>query len=176
MSDVAGERAVGRIVETEAYRGRDDRASHAYPLKRTPRTAVMFGRAGHAYVYLCYGIHRMLNVVVGPHGEPNAILIRAVEPVAGTEVMLRRRGLPGLRRRVAGGPGLVGQALGVALAHDGLDLFEPTSPLRLSGSAGAVAASDILATPRVGVAYAGVDASRPWRFRVRGNAFTSPAK
>lgn len=167
---------VGRIVETEAYRGRDDRASHAYPLKQTPRTEVFFGPPGHAYVYLCYGIHRMFNVICGPRGEPNAVLVRAIEPLRGVGAMLRRRSLDKLQRRVGGGPGLVCQALGIELRHNAVDLFDPSSPIRLEGDFGGVGTSDLLASPRVGIAYAGVDAARPWRFRESGSAFTSPAK
>lgn len=175
VTEVDGAPASGRIVETEAYRGRDDRASHAYPLKRTRRTEVCFGAPGHAYVYLCYGIHRMFNVVCGPVGEPNVVLVRAVEPVGGVDVMLARRGLAKPQRRVAGGPGLVCEALGIALGHNRADLFDPAGPLRLEGAFGSVPDVDVEASPRVGIAYAGGDASRPWRFRERGSPFTSPA-
>ena len=176
MTEVDGEPAIGRIVETEAYRGRDDRASHAYPLKRTRRTEVFFGPPGHACVYLCYGIHRMFNVICGPVGEPNAVLVRAIEPVAGTDAMLRRRGLSEVGRRVGGGPGLVCQALGIALAHNAVDLFSAGSAVRLRGVFGGLPAAAVVSSPRVGIAYAGEDAARPWRFRVSGSGFTSPAK
>ncbi len=174
---VDGQLTTGRIVETEAYRGRDDKAAHSYNYKRTARTEVFFGAAGHAYVYLCYGIHRMFNIIVGPVGEPNAILIRAIEPVAGIATMLARRQLDQVERRVGGGPGLVCQALGIELQHNACDLFDPYSPIQLAGKFDQVAASgSILASPRVGVAYAQECAQWPWRFRESGSDFTSPAK
>ena len=171
-----GERTVARIVETEAYRGRDDRASHAYAYRRTPRTEVFFGPPGHAYVYLCYGIHRMFNVIAGPVGEPNAVLVRAVEPVEGVGVMLRRRRLSAPTRRISGGPGLVCQALGIGLSDNGADLLDPQGRVRLDGPFGSLPAKRVTRTPRVGVAYAGEAASWPWRFRDSESAFTSPAK
>lgn len=165
-----------RIVETEAYRGRDDRAAHSYGYKRTKRTEVFFGEAGRAYVYLCYGIHRMFNVIVGPVGEPNAVLVRAVEPLVGTGLMLRRRKLERGSRRLTGGPGLVTQALGITLDDNGCDLFSAASQVRLSGPFGSLPAKQLTVGPRVGVDYAGACALRPWRFRESGNAYTSPAK
>jgi len=165
-----------RIVETEAYRGSDDRAAHSYGYKRTKRTEVFFGPAGHAYVYLCYGIHRMFNVVVGAIDEPNAVLVRAVEPLEGQELMCSRRGLQTPSTRLSSGPGLLSQALGVSLDYDGCDLLGEDSPIRLRGMLGSLSAKQITVGPRVGVAYAGECALRPWRFRVSGNPFTSPAK
>ncbi len=175
-SEIDGALTAGRIVETEAYRGRDDRASHAYPLKRTPRTEVFFGPPGHAYVYLCYGIHSMLNVIVGPEQEPNAVLIRAVAPARGVELMLARRKLGRPVRRLSGGPGLVCAALGITRSQNAVDLFDPASPVRLSGTFGSLAAKRITVGPRVGIDYAGACAARPWRFRESGSAYTSPAK
>ena len=164
------------IVETEAYRGADDRASHAYNLRRTPRTEVFFGPPGVAYVYLCYGVHRMLNVITGPEGCPNAVLIRGVAPLKGTQHMLRRRGLHSVSRRLSGGPGLLTQALGVELQHNGADYFDPLSPLRLGGRFNSCPDERVLVGPRVGIAYAQECAQRPWRFRVLDSGFTSAAK
>ena len=176
-SELDGQVCSARIVETEAYRGRDDRACHAYGYKRTKRTEVFFGPAGRAYVYLVYGIHRMFNVICGPAGEPNGILIRAVEPLTGGATMLARRRRDRADRRLTGGPGLLCQAFGIELGHSGLDLLMRDSPIRLTGPYETLAhPGAATASPRVGVAYAGEDAARPWRFRVPGNAFTSPAR
>lgn len=150
-----GERTAVRITETEAYRAPDDRACHAYGNRRTARTETMFGPPGTAYVYLCYGIHHLFNVVTGPRDTAHAVLVRAGEPIEGLEVIRRRR--QG-RRNLAVGPGVLTQALGIRTEHDGHDLaagpiwLEPdqTLPSR--------------AGPRVGVDYAGTCALRPWRF------------
>ena len=175
-TDSSGVETVGRIVETEAYRGADDKASHAYPLKRTPRTEVFFGEPGHAYVYLCYGIHRMFNVITGPVGTPNAVLVRAIEPLSGIEAMLKRRELTRVQRRVGGGPGLVCQALGIGLDDNASDLFDGASRVRLSGVFGGHSPKQVIASPRVGIPYAEECAAWPWRFRIAGNGFTSPAR
>lgn len=154
-----GERTAIRITETEAYRAPDDRACHAYGNRRTARTETMFGAPGTAYVYLCYGIHHLFNVVTGPEGTAHAILVRAGEPVEGVEVMRARRSG---RKNLAVGPGVLTGALGIRTAHDGADLragpiwLEPdrTLPSR--------------AGPRVGVDYAGECALWPWRFTATG--------
>ena len=173
---IDGARAAARIVETEAYRGADDKAAHSYGYRRTPRTAVFYEDAGHAYVYLIYGLHQMFNVVVGPPGEPNAVLVRGVEPLSGVELMRTRRGLDAPGPRLTNGPALVCQALGISRAHYGLDLLASGSAVRLVGTLGTVPDPEIVASPRVGVAYAEECATWPWRFRESGNAYTSPAK
>lgn len=169
----------GRIVETEAYGGVTDRASHAYGDRRTGRTETMYRAGGVCYIYLCYGIHHLFNIVTGPEGRPDAVLIRALEPVTGIETMLQRRGLDRVQRRVAGGPGLVTQSLGLTTDQDGLSLIHSNKIwLEMDGAQKADQGRNhgILASPRVGVDYAGEDAERLWRFRLRGNKFTSPAK
>jgi DNA-3-methyladenine glycosylase len=190
---VHGERA-GRIVEVEAYIGRADRASHAR-FGRTERNAPMFGPPGHAYVYLVYGMHRCLNVVTEAPDAPAAVLIRAVEPLAGLCAMRdarvateATRGVPAglapdpvrlesIRRRIdrvpehrlAAGPGLVGAAFGLDLADSGRDLLDPGSDLRLEEDPGAPPFS-IVRTPRIGVAYAGPEwAALPWRLLIEGH-------
>lgn len=173
---VDGVHAAARIVETEAYRGADDRAAHSYGYKRTKRTEVFFGDAGHAYVYLIYGLHQMFNVVVGPPEEPNAILVRGVEPLVGVAQMLKRRRLTAPGPRISNGPALVCQALGISRAHYGVDLLSEGSPVQLRGQLDTVAPDTVIASPRVGVAYAGECAAWPWRFRESGNLYTSPAK
>ncbi len=185
---------VGRIVEVEAYVGRDDLASHAH-VGRTLRNATMFGPPGRAYVYLTYGMHQCLNVVTEADGHPAAVLLRAVEPVAGTDGMRNARldwlqsrfprlddeRLPRARGRVArlpdialaSGPGLLSQAFSVTRGDDGVDLCETTSELRLE------TASDdeplpVEAGPRIGMGTVPEPwHSRPWRFFVPGNPAVS---
>lgn len=168
-----GGRTSGLVVETEAYAGPEDRASHARA-GRTRRTAPMFGPAGHAYVYLVYGMHSCLNVVAEHDGVAGAVLIRALAPLEGVDRMRGRRGAAaGPDARLAAGPARLCQALAVDRGLDGhdltagRDLWIADAPPDL---AGALAARGIVTGPRVGVAYAGADwANRPWRFGVRGH-------
>lgn len=153
----------GPIVETEAYEG-DDPASHSFA-GRTLRNAAMFGPPGRAYVYRSYGIHWCLNVVTGPDGHGAAVLIRALEPRHGVDVMAARRGLAD-PRRLAAGPGRLTQALAVTRAHDGLAL--DAAPFRLTPPEAPVGA--ILAGPRIGITRA---AERPWRFGLAGSPHLS---
>jgi DNA-3-methyladenine glycosylase len=161
----------GRIVETEAYAGPADRASHAYGNRRTARTETMFRGGGVAYVYLCYGLHAMLNVVTGGADVPHAILIRAIEPTHGVDRMRARRRRERVDRTLAGGPGMLTEALGITTRDDGVELTG--SRIWIENRGEAVRADEMVAGPRVGVAYAGVDASLPWRFRVRDCSWTS---
>lgn len=158
----AGVRA-GMILETEAYIGPDDKASHASH-GRTPRTSVMFGPAGFAYVYLVYGMHHCLNVVTEQEGYPAAVLIRAVEPSEGMALMQKERPLPDVRR-LTNGPGKLCQAFGIDRRLNGLDmcgeaLFVEDRDTRLV---------DIVVTTRVGVDYAGPWKDKPWRFYIAGH-------
>lgn len=111
----------GKIVETEAYRAPDDKGSHAYGNRRTKRTATIFGQPGTAYIYLCYGLHHMLNVVTGPEDVAHAILIRAVEPLEGIQIMSQRRGKKVTDKNLTNGPGKLAQAMGITTELDGLD-------------------------------------------------------
>ncbi len=167
VHDHGGVRRVARIVETEAYAGPEDRASHARA-GRTPRTAVMFGPPGRAYVYLVYGLHHCLNVVCSAEGEAAAVLIRAVEPVEGIAAMRAARGRPTDRTaRLAAGPARTCQALGVDLRHDGLDLLAGDELWLATDGSGGMPHDDIAVGPRIGVDYAGHEwAARPWRFGV----------
>jgi len=151
----AGVRTTGRIVETEAYTA-DDPASHSFR-GRTARNEVMFGPAGHLYVYLSYGIHCCANVVTGAEGDGQAVLIRAVEPFDGAEQMFERRG----RHPLADGPGKLCQALGIGLADNGTDLDSHASAIRIFDD-GTPPPADPTVGPRVGITKA-VDV--PWRFR-----------
>jgi DNA-3-methyladenine glycosylase len=158
---------VGRIVETEAYTGPQDKACHA-ARGRTPRTEVMFGPAGHAYVYFIYGFHYMLNIVTERMDFPAAVLVRAVEPVKGIALMKKRRGTEE-PRNLASGPGKLCAAFAIDRSLNGSDLCGDTIYIRDGGEP----APDFIAKPRVGVDYAGKWKHKPWRFLVRGNSFVS---
>jgi DNA-3-methyladenine glycosylase len=160
----------GMVVETEAYGGVDDRASHAFGGRRTPRTTVMYRAGGVAYVYLCYGLHCLFNIITNREEIPHAVLIRALEPCHRVEVMLRRRGAVRVDRTLAGGPGALCRALGINLRHNGINL---TGDVIWLEDGVTVPPSQVCRTPRIGVAYAGEDAARPWRFTLRGSPWLS---
>jgi DNA-3-methyladenine glycosylase len=162
-----------RIVEAEAYGGPKDRASHAWR-GRTPRNESMFGKPGTAYVYLCYGIHRMFNVVTAPENIPAAVLIRGVEPLQGHELMARRRKLDPEDRRLTAGPGALTAALGIRIEWDRTDLV--CGPIRIEDDGVRISHAQILRRPRVGVNYAGPAAKFRWRFSIRDNPWVSPAR
>jgi DNA-3-methyladenine glycosylase len=164
---------VARIVETEAYGGPEDRASHARA-GLTTRTTPMFGPAGHAYVYLVYGMHECLNVVAETDGVAGAVLLRAGAPVCGAELMRVRRGRPAdPEHRLASGPARLAKALGVTRAHNGHDLTLGTR-LWIAATNPPPAPAEIAEGPRVGVAYAGGDwSARAWRFWLRGDPSVS---
>jgi DNA-3-methyladenine glycosylase len=159
-------RAAGRIVECEAYRGPEDLASHS-ARGRTKRTEAMFGPPGHAYVFLLYGASWAFNVVTSPEGQPHAVLVRAVEPVAGIDLIARRRRMPWSARELTNGPGKVAKALAITKADYGRDLCGDDLYLE-DGAAGSIGRS-----PRINVDYAGDWARRPWRFFERGNRYVS---
>ena len=158
----------GRIVECEAYRGPADLAAHS-SRGRTKRTEAMFGPPGRAYVYLLYGVSWAFNIVVAREGEPHAVLVRALEPTLGLDLMAERRRKPADSRLLTNGPGKLCQALGITRADYGRDLVGDELYL-LDGPHGNVARS-----PRINVDYAGDWAARPWRFYERGNRFVSVA-
>ncbi|HXG49804.1 MAG TPA: DNA-3-methyladenine glycosylase [candidate division Zixibacteria bacterium] len=160
---------VGRIVETEAYCGPQDKACHA-SRGRTPRTEVMFGPAGHAYVYFIYGFHHMLNVVTERTGFPAAVLIRAVEPVEGIALMQRRR-KTGVIRELASGPGKLCDAFAIDRSLNGADLCAGELYIQDAGESPPA----VVARPRIGVDYAGEWKHKPWRFLVCGSEFVSKA-
>ncbi|HZH94832.1 MAG TPA: DNA-3-methyladenine glycosylase [Flavisolibacter sp.] len=170
VSNWDGEKTTGRIVETEAYAGERDKASHASK-GLTKRTGVMYGAGGVAYVYLCYGIHQMFNIVTGAQGTPHAVLIRGVEPLEGVDVMLRRTGKRVPDETLTRGPGNVGKAFGFHTAQCGLSL---TGDELYIGDDGIKIDEDkIVASPRIGVAYAGEHALWDYRFYVKGNRYVS---
>lgn len=149
------------IVETEAYAGPEDAASHAFGNRRTARTEVMFAPGGVGYVYLCYGLHHMFNIITGPVDLPQAVLVRAVRITGGEEVVRRRR--RGISERDwASGPGRVCAALGIGMSHYGLDLAGET--IWIEDREVKVPPREVKKTPRIGVDYAGEWAAKPWRF------------
>ncbi len=158
----------GMIVETEAYAGPEDRASHAYNSRRTSRTEIMFHEGGVAYVYLCYGIHHLFNIVTNVEGIPHAILIRAIEPSDGIDQMLLRRNMKEVSPKLSGGPGTLTQALGIKTTQTQTDLTGEQIWLEDRGFL--VPEDKIIAGPRVGVSYAGEDAENPWRFQLKNRS------
>jgi DNA-3-methyladenine glycosylase len=164
VSELHGQRLVGRIVETEAYH-QDDAASHSYN-GQTPRTEVMFGPPGFAYVYFTYGMHYCFNVVTGTAGHGSAVLIRALEPLEGLEVMEQRRGHKP-QHELTNGPAKLCQAFGIDKTLNGHDLRHP--PLQLAPGQ-PVKPADIVQTKRIGITRA-VD--KPWRFYITNNPFVS---
>ena len=157
-----GKLTSGIITETEAYAGVIDRASHAYGGRRTKRTEIMFGQGGTAYVYLCYGIHHLFNVVTNAKDEPHAVLIRAIKPLDGIKTMKERRLKDKIDKTFSGGPGTVSQALGILTGHSGLDLLG--NKIWIEDRGINVSEKDIKKGPRIGVDYAGEDAKLHYRF------------
>jgi len=166
----------GKIVETEAYRAPDDKACHAYQNKLTNRTKIMFEPGGCAYIYLCYGIHHLFNVVTAKAGMAHAVLIRAIEPLDNVSLMLARRTISKATRQLTGGPGVMSKAMGITKAYTGVTLLTKESPIWVEDRGFLVPEKDINASPRVGVDYAEECASWNWRFRLKNSKWTSPAK
>ncbi|HET7522446.1 MAG TPA: DNA-3-methyladenine glycosylase [Bacillales bacterium] len=172
----------GNIVEVEAYCGPEDRAAHSYGGRRTKRTEVMFGPAGHAYLYIIYGIHICLNIVSGPPGKPEAILIRALEPTQGIETMIGNRKISVPRdtegkwninrlKQLTNGPGKLTKALDIPLSLYGHDLTRP--PLDVRPLAEPLPEGGISSGPRIGIDNTGEARHYPWRFWIKGNRFVS---
>jgi len=169
-----GQRTSGRIVEVEAYNGIVDRASHAWSGRRTRRTEVMFGPAGVAYVYLIYGIHHLFNVVTNKRDVPHAVLVRALEPMEGVPVMLERTGKKKLDHTLTRGPGNLSRAMGLHTSHTGTSLLGES--IYIADDGYRPRRSEIVATPRIGVDYAGEDAALPYRFFMKDNPYVSGPK
>ena len=162
-----GVRTEAVILETEAYH-QDERGCHAYNGKRTKRTETLFQAGGIAYVYLCYGIHHLFNVVTGGRDSGQAVLIRAVHPIIGLEHMLERRKMAEPGKRLAAGPGTLSQALGITTEWDGVSLDGPE--IWIEDRNHRISESVIESGPRIGIDYAGEDALLPWRFVVKAEA------
>lgn len=160
----------GRIVETEAYAGEIDKASHAYKGK-TRRTEVIYKQGGTAYVYLCYGIHQMFNIVTNVNDVPHAILIRALEPLEGVDIMLQRTGKKIADETLTRGPGNVGKAFGFHTSQCGVSLMSDELFIRDDGYK--TNESAIATSPRIGVDYAGEHAAWHYRFFIKGNKYIS---
>lgn len=161
----------GMITETEAYCGRNDKACHANNGLRTSRTEVMYGPPGHAYVYLCYGIHHLFNVVTNLDGVADAVLIRSIHPLEGEPYILARRGRETLNPVISNGPGKLTQALGITTDDDGADLLGDRIWIEDRGYS--IPGSRIAVSARIGVEYAGDHALRPWRFYLKDSAWIS---
>ena len=163
----------GIIVETEAY-SQIERGSHAYNNRRTPRPEIMFGHGGVSYVYLCYGMHYLFNVVVGIEGHAEAVLVRAIQPLDGMEVILKRRNATKPNPKLGAGPGSLCKCLGIDKRHYGIALTGDTVWIEDRGIV--LKNKDIIKSPRVGIAYAKEDALLPWRHRVKDSPYTSLPK
>lgn len=160
----------GMIVETEAYSWKE-RGCHAYGGRMTPRNEVMFGKGGHAYVYFCYGMHHLFNVVTNKAGIADAVLIRGVEPIDGISEMQIRRGHLKNNFHLTSGPGRLTKALGIDRKMNGKFLLDNEVWLESNGDK--VSSARIEASPRIGIDYAGEDANLPWRFTIKGSRWVS---
>lgn len=171
FTKINGETTAGIIVETEAYFGVKDKASHAYGGRRTDRTETLYSHGGVSYVYLCYGIHHLFNVVTSVRDDPHAVLVRAIEPLIGKEIMELRRNMSASKPSISAGPGSAAKALGIDRTFNKKDLDGHEIWIEDHGIS--YPQSEIIAGPRIGVAYAQEDALLPWRFFVKGNKYVS---
>ncbi len=167
----AGKYSVARITETEAYRGWGDAACHAHLNRRTKRTEVMYKAGGVAYVYLCYGLHHLFNIITNEAEKADAVLIRAGEPLEGIPHMLQRRGQERLTPKLCAGPGNFSQALGISKTHYGHSLQGPD--IWLEAPLDPFSRAEVVHTTRIGIDYAGEDKHLPWRFYPKGSPFIS---
>lgn len=174
FTEINGNITAGIIVETEAYFGRQDKASHAYGGRRTDRTETLYSHGGISYVYLCYGIHHLFNVVTSVENDPHAVLIRAIEPLIGKEIMESRRNMPASKAAISSGPGSAAKALGIDRTFNQKDLSG--AEIWIENQNIQYSSEEIESGPRVGVAYAGENALLPWRFWVKGNKYVSKYK
>ena len=164
ITNFNGAISAGIITETEAYAGINDRASHAFGGRRTARTEIMYATGGTAYVYLCYGIHHLFNVVTNQKDIPHAVLIRALKPIEGMHVILKRRKQKEISNKLSSGPGTLSQALGIQTSHSGENLLG--NKIWIEDRGINFSDKEIIKSPRIGVDYAGVDALLPYRFFV----------
>ncbi len=160
----------GIITEVEAYLGGQDKGAHSYGYKKTKRNQVMFQSGGIAYVYFCYGMYDMFNIVTHKAGEPHAVLIRAIKPTQGTQIILRRRKQTKLTPLVSAGPGRVTMALAINRTYNGKSLTSEDLHILREPK---IKDFEIVVTPRIGIAYAKEDAMKPYRFYIKGEAFVS---
>tara|TARA_R110000851_G_scaffold15726_2_gene51873 strand:+ start:112 stop:711 length:600 start_codon:yes stop_codon:yes gene_type:complete len=172
LSVMGGELTSGIITETEAYRGYDDKACHAHLGRFTERTKIMYEEGGVAYVYLCYGIHHLFNVITNSKDRADAVLIRAVEPLAGIEVMLERRSKDQLDKTLTSGPGNFTKAFGLDRSHYGADLTGDQVWIEEDKSV-ALKEEDLTVSTRIGIDYAEEDKDLPWRFYLNSSIYVS---
>ncbi len=163
VTSIDGMTAAGMIIETEAYAGAGDRASHAFGNRFTERTAPMFAKGGIAYVYLIYGIHSLFNVVTGPDGIPHAVLVRALKPLDNIDLMMQRRKTMDVKR-LCNGPGTLSQAMGIHFSDSGTSLLD--NRIWIEDRGFETGHEKIITGPRINVGYAGKDALLPYRFRI----------
>lgn len=168
---IDGKISAGVIVETEAYFGIKDKASHAYGGRRTNRTETMYSKGGVAYVYLCYGMHNLFNVVTSVKDDPHAVLIRAIEPLIGQDIIEERRNMSITKAAISSGPGSAAKALGIDRTFNLKNLSE--EEVWIEDHQIHYLDEEIAAGPRVGIAYAKEHALLPWRFFVKGNKYVS---
>lgn len=170
IHDLAEKRTVGKIVEVEAYIGPADAAAHTYRGLKTARTQIIFGPGGFAYVYLIYGMYHCLNVVTSKEGCPEVVLLRALEPISGIEIMQQRRKTDKIKN-LCSGPGKLCQAMAINMSHYGADLCGGSKLYLTEGEY--VNAANIAATQRINIDYAGIAKDYPWRYIIKGNEFIS---
>ena len=166
-TNIDGQLTGGVIVETEAYQGPEDRGSHAYNHRRTPRNETMFSAGGVVYMYICYGIHDMLNVVTGKDGSSHAVLIRAIEPRVGIDIMRERRSVFNEDSRLCRGPGALAKAMGLVKSHNGISLQD--DKIWIEDKNETINEDEIIASGRVGMNFDGPYKTIPWRFYIKGN-------
>ncbi|WP_375581375.1 DNA-3-methyladenine glycosylase [Marivirga tractuosa] len=169
-ANIEGNYCEAMITETEAYAGKNDKACHAHLGRFTKRTATMYEKGGVAYIYLCYGIHHLFNIVTNTKGNADAVLIRAIEPILGEEIMLQRRNVNKIKPNIFSGPGKLTKALGIDKSQNALDLVN-SEDLYIADSN--IFVDTIVSTTRIGIDYAEEDALLPWRFYISGNKFIS---
>lgn len=174
ITNIDGKFCEAMITETEAYAGVTDKASHAYGGRCTPRTSIMYLKGGHAYVYLCYGLYHLFNVVTHEKGIPHAVLIRAAQPLEGNDTMLSRRGFSKIKPALTSGPGALAKAMGIHTCYSGISLLGKTIWLRDAGIH--IPENQITSTPRIGVEYAQDDALLPYRFYLKNNIWVSKVR
>lgn len=170
-TSINGRLTSGIIVETEAYGGITDKASHAYNGRYTNRTKVMYEPAGITYVYQCYGIHFLLNIVTASETVPHAVLIRALEPTTGIDIMMERRSMSVFKNTITKGPGALAKAMGINMELNKKDILG--DEIWISDNGIHVSKNEIISCPRIGVDYAAEDALLAWRYYVKGNKFVS---
>lgn len=166
---IDGQYTAGIITETEAYQAPEDKASHAFNNRKTARTEIFYNKGGIGYVYLCYGIHHLFNVITNETDVPHAILIRSVEPLEGIEIMMQRRKKKKVDKTLTAGPGALSQALGINKIHNKISLAGDVIWIEDRE----INVASIVATTRVGIDYAAEYKDKPWRYYIEGNKWVS---